>query len=286
MGIPSYVPIELLKTVILIADLGSVTRAARELGISQSAVSSQMRRLESLLSSAVFVKQGRGVQLTETGLMVTSHARRIVALSDRLLTIVDAGESRMRRARVGLPSGLDSELLLPVVESLATALGEGVALNCDSRGNLLHALESGFIDVAMMMDIAPIPAQVGAEWIEQWQWVKATDFLLSPGAPIPLVSWPDCLSDRLCTAELQRAGVAFSVAFTSPNRCLRRAAVAAGIGVMAASERSIRVANLRAAREYYLPPLAPVRGGIYLAEGVDQGRAKRIVDALQGVLQP
>jgi DNA-binding transcriptional LysR family regulator len=279
------IPIDLLKTLVLIADLGSVTRAARALGISQSAVSSQIRRLESLVSGIVYVKQGRGVQLSELGQLVLSHARRIVALSDQLQTIVGAG-SRRPQVRVGLPSGIDQELLAGIFHALSSELGEAALVSCDTRPNLLRSLESGFIDAAFLADISPISAIAAAEWTEHWYWIKAPDFLLSPGAPVPLIAWPGSLSDRLCIGALRRAGVEYSVAFMSADRSLRKAAVCAGVGLMAASERSIDVCKLSIAREYYLPPLPDLRGGIYVSDGLEKERAARISRALQTVLQP
>jgi DNA-binding transcriptional LysR family regulator len=285
VSMPGNIPIDLLKTLVLIADLGSVTRAARELGISQSAVSSQIRRLESLVSGIVYVKQGRGVQLSELGQLVLSHARRIVALSDQLQTIVGAG-TRRPQLRVGLPSGIDHELLAGIFRALSSELGETALVSCDTRPNLLRSLESGFIDAAFLVDIVPISATVAVEWTERWHWIKAPDFLLSPGAPVPLIAWPGSLSDRLCIGALRRAGVEYSVAFMSADRSLRKAAVTAGIGVMAASERSVDVSKLSVARDYYLPPLPDVRGGIYVSDGLEKERAMRVSRTLQAVLDP
>jgi DNA-binding transcriptional LysR family regulator len=279
------IPIDLLKTLVLIADLGSVTRVSRVLGISQSAVSAQIRRLEGFVSGVVFVKQGRGVQLTELGQLISSHARRIVALSDQLQTVVSAGV-RKTQLRIGLPSGIDEELIGLVFKALASELGENALVSCDTQTNLHRALDSGFIDAAFLVDVSPISATVAAEWTERWHWIKAPDFLLSPGAPVPLIGWPGSLSDRLCITALRRAGAEYSVTFTSADRGLRKAAVRAGIGLMAASARSIEAANLCIAREYYLPPLPKLRGGIYLADGFDEKRLDLVLRALQPVLRP
>ena len=284
-GSVGNIPIDLLKTLVLITDLGSVTRAAAALGISQSAVSAQIRRLENFVSGVVFVKQGRGVQLSDLGQLISSHARRIVALSDQLQTIVSSGP-RSNQVRIGLPRGIDQELLVRVLQRLSSELGENALVSCDTQANLLRALDSGFIDAAFLADLSPISATVATEWVEQWHWIKAPDFLLSPGAPVPLIGWPGSLSDRLCITALRRAGVEYSMSFTSPDRGLRMAAVRAGIGLMVASERSIEASSLCIAREYYLPPLPNLRGGIYLADGFDKETAASVLRALQSVLQP
>lgn len=279
------IPIDLLKTLVLIADLGSVTRAARELGISQSAVSAQIRRLEGFVSGVIFVKQGRGLQLSALGQLISSHARRIVALSDQLQTMVGSGSSKTR-VRVGLPGGIDQEVLVRVFQALSSELGEQALISCDTQTNLQRALDSGFIDAAYLTDVAPVSATVAAEWFEQWHWVKAPDFLLSPGAPVPIIGWPGSLSDRLSIPALRRAGIEYSVTFVGADRSLRTAAVRAGLGLMVVGERSIEASNLCIAREYYLPPLPKMRGGIYLADGSEKDRAGPVLRALLSVLQP
>ncbi len=279
------IPIDLLKTLVLIADLGSVTRAARALGISQSAVSAQIRRLESLAAGVVFVKQGRGVQLSDLGQLIASHARRIVAASDQLQTIIGAGP-RKTQVRIGLPGGVDPVVMARVFRAVSSELGEQAMVSCDTQTNLLRALDSGFIDAAYLPDVTPISAPVAAEWDEQWHWVKAPDFLLSPGAPVPIVGWPGSLSDRLSMTALRRAGIEYSVTFTSADRSLRTAAVRAGLGLMVVSERSIEASNLCIAREYYLPPLPPLRGGIYMADGFEGERRGLTLRALLSVFQP
>jgi DNA-binding transcriptional LysR family regulator len=62
------------------AQLGSMTRAAEELHISQPAVTAQIRNLEQELRLTLFVPKGRGVLLTEAGNKLASHASRLFAL--------------------------------------------------------------------------------------------------------------------------------------------------------------------------------------------------------------
>ena len=66
----SNIPIELLRTLVAISDSGSFTKAADALGLSQSAVSLQIKRLERLVAGELFRKAGSGHRLTERGEMV------------------------------------------------------------------------------------------------------------------------------------------------------------------------------------------------------------------------
>jgi DNA-binding transcriptional LysR family regulator len=280
------IPIELLRTLVLIADTGSVTQAAAALGLTQSAVSAQIKRLETYVSGEVFSKRGRGIELTERGKMIASHARRIVAMCDQLQSLAGS-DARNPRLRVGLPSGLDHELVGQVLAGLsALQLEEGWFLTCDTRDALLRALGAGHVDVVFIAETTPIAAKVFSEWWERWEWVKAPHFVLSPGAPVPLIGWPGSLSDRICMAALQRSGVEYSVVLTAHDRSIRKAAAMAGVGLMAASQRSLEVSNLSIARDYYLPPLPEIRVGLYLREGLDDKLGQRVSAALEQVLRP
>jgi LysR family transcriptional regulator, nitrogen assimilation regulatory protein len=67
-----------LKCFVLTAELGSITRAASELGIVQSALSRKIQGIEDELGASFFVRLPRGIQLTPAGRMFLDRARRIL----------------------------------------------------------------------------------------------------------------------------------------------------------------------------------------------------------------
>jgi LysR family transcriptional regulator, low CO2-responsive transcriptional regulator len=75
-------PLIPLKAFHLIAGLRSFSKAARELGISQPAVTQQIRRLERNLGQRLFDRVGRGVLVTDAGRMLDTYAQRIFHLLD------------------------------------------------------------------------------------------------------------------------------------------------------------------------------------------------------------
>jgi DNA-binding transcriptional LysR family regulator len=86
MGAPPALDIDLLRSFLLIAEERSFTRAAERVGRTQSAVSLQMQRLESLLGRRVFQRaKGGGVQMTPQGRDLAERARELVALKDRVV---------------------------------------------------------------------------------------------------------------------------------------------------------------------------------------------------------
>ena len=71
-----------LRSFMVVADLGGVTKTAGFLNLTQSAVSMQLKRLEELLGIDLFDRSGRKIALTASGEQLLGYARRMVALND------------------------------------------------------------------------------------------------------------------------------------------------------------------------------------------------------------
>ncbi|MCN9240882.1 LysR family transcriptional regulator [Streptomyces sp. RY43-2] len=84
-----------LELLLAVARLGSFGRAARELGITQPAVSSRIRSMERQLGVALVERSPRGSRLTDAGALVTDWARRIVEAAEAF----DAGAQALRGRR-------------------------------------------------------------------------------------------------------------------------------------------------------------------------------------------
>ncbi len=75
---PERLEIDALRALLAISDHGGVTRAATQLGLSQSAVSHKMRRLERTLDCELLARRAGGALFTDTGERLCTHARRII----------------------------------------------------------------------------------------------------------------------------------------------------------------------------------------------------------------
>ena len=94
-------------------DRGSFSAAAEDLGISQPAVSAQIRSLEERLGQRLLDRNGRRVGLTEAGQVLEAHARRIIALeADLERAMGEVGEHITGRLQLGSSTG-PGEVLLP-----------------------------------------------------------------------------------------------------------------------------------------------------------------------------
>ena len=102
-----------LLTLRTVVDKGSFSHAAEELGISQPAVSFQIRSLEDRIGERLLDRSGRRVTLTDVGRVVDSHARRMLALeADMLRDVAGLADHLSGPLILGSSTG-PGELLLP-----------------------------------------------------------------------------------------------------------------------------------------------------------------------------
>ena len=81
------IPTDLLRTFVLVVEQRSFTRAAKAQGMTQPAISAQIRRLQSLLGIELFDKSAPGVALTPMGQHVIESARRLLSVNDHIVQI-------------------------------------------------------------------------------------------------------------------------------------------------------------------------------------------------------
>src|SRR6218665_1900600 len=80
-----------LKYFSAVAELGRVSEAAVQLNVSASAVTSAIRELEEMLGQPLFVRQSRGVELTDAGRRFLSHAYNVLAAADDAMRMAREG---------------------------------------------------------------------------------------------------------------------------------------------------------------------------------------------------
>src|ERR1051325_3710652 len=102
-----------LHVFVLVARFGSVTRAARELFISQPAVSSHLRALEAQYGTPLFERSPQGMRLTQAGQVVLDYAGRLFALRDEIPSAVDAARQVVRGEVVVAASSTPGAYLVP-----------------------------------------------------------------------------------------------------------------------------------------------------------------------------
>src|SRR5918996_19354 len=131
-GVAHRVPdLGAMELLLAVARLGSLGRAAQELGVTQPAASSRIRSMERQLGVALVDRSPRGSRLTDAGVLVTDWARRVVEAAEAF----DVGAQALRDRR-------DSRLRVAASMTIAEYLLPGwlLALRAqrpDTAGSLL-----------------------------------------------------------------------------------------------------------------------------------------------------
>lgn len=141
----------LLRTFVTVHRAGSFTRAAALLGLSQPAVTSQIRTLERQLGRPLFLRQARGVTPTTIG---DELAHKAAPHLDALVEIAETGlddESSLRTLHLAGPPEFTAERALPVLTELAGDDGQGFALRASfgTAEETLEGLAAGHHDLAI-----------------------------------------------------------------------------------------------------------------------------------------
>jgi LysR family nitrogen assimilation transcriptional regulator len=153
IGRDSRLDIRSLKCFAQVADRGSITHAADDLGITQPALTRRIRQLETELGVTLLERRPRGIRLTGHGRDLLEHARRIL----REVALAEGHVKRSSRAAVrgrvvlGTSPTL-APLLLPGCVARSRAECPGVTLRVveEFSAQLFDDLLSGKVDVAVL----------------------------------------------------------------------------------------------------------------------------------------
>ena len=271
------IPIEIVRTVVAISETGSLSKAGDRLGLSQPAISSQIKRLQSLVGGALFTKTANGTTTTELGKLALQQARRILEANDQLLRLGGNTEG-MQPLRVGLSNLFVQRFIQTHANSLAD-----IFVHADNSTSIGRGLIDGYIDIACIFESAAIETEIEQLVINKIKdplvWVRARNFVLSPGAPVPILTWP---GDDWMIRTLTRHGLAYKIVFNSPDYHARMIAVEAGIGLTALPV-SMVPSTLMQAKEYYLPPLPPIEALLCARLGLESDQASTVLKQLSAL---
>jgi LysR family transcriptional regulator, nitrogen assimilation regulatory protein len=143
-----------LRTLVHVAELGSLSKAAGRLRIAQPALSRQIRLLEDELGARLFDRHGRGMVITEAGREALHHAKRVLAETEELRASVSGpGAVLTGRVAVGLPPTLADMVSVPLVAAFTRTHPQvRLQLVTAYTGYLLDSLYRGEIDLAVLYD--------------------------------------------------------------------------------------------------------------------------------------
>jgi len=279
------IPTDLLRTFVAVVDLRSFTKAAVSLGVTQPAVSAQIKRLQFLIGDDIFDRSTQGVSLTPHGEVVISYARRLLSLNDQIVHLGGSGPRSELVIRVGSPSDFVASML-PSAMAQFRAVWPDVRfiVRTDHEEPLVRALHAGEIDLFVGLSPKP-PHDAHHSWAEPMVWVRGADAEIDLDRPVPLVSYGEpCVHHREAVKALKSAGLEWQVVFTASSMNSLNSAVAAGLGVLAISRRRATETGFTVWEDSPLPKLPDLHRSVYIREGGSRAAYEQLADDIATVL--
>lgn len=179
------------KTFIAVARDGTFTGAGSQLGLTQSAVSAQIRRLEDYLGVTLFDRGPRAALLNAQGREMLPQAEELVAMAERMAA--SAGGAHVSGLlRIGAIASVQQDLLVHAVGEFRAVYPDvrvrivpGVSLS------LLGQVDAGEVDLAVL--IRPpfaLPPELG------WQPLMSEPVMLAMPASMPVAPWRELLATQ------------------------------------------------------------------------------------------
>ena len=275
-----------VRAFVALAESGTLAGAGEAVSRTPSAVSLQIAALERRLGRELFKRGARGMQLSAAGQVLLRHAHALLvaeqAAEADLKAIGLSGE-----VRFGMPQDFATTKLVRTLDRFRRS-HSGVSVTAViERNATIAALERrGELDLAILIARrAPARAQVSVERASHWYAHRSFEWRRLRRRPLPLVLLDGpCIYRDDAIGALERAGIAWSVAFSTASVTAMWAAVAAGVGVTARMDlgapRSVRLVDeelgLPALRSTVLSVVRPV---------VRPGAPSEAVDALAALVR-
>ncbi len=261
---------DIVRAFVAVAETLNFTRAGEQLHKTQSAVSQQIKKLESELGVSLFKRNGPKVALSTVGESFLPHARRMIKVHDDAMdTIANPdifGEVRL---------GLSDELAMCFFPTIFARFGHkypriSVEVLCGGCRELRTWFAKGDLDLYVNTSTSIPP---GSEVIAQTPlvWAASRHHFIHLEKPLPLATFPASCSYSVCaTAALNKAGIDYRVAYSSQSLTGLQAAVASGMAVTVLPAESLPPESRILGQEEGLPPLPQVSIYMMRKEGVKQ----------------
>lgn len=249
-----------LRTFLVVAEVGSLTAAAPQVYLSQSAVSEQMRKLEDAAGQALLLRSKSGVVLTPAGLRLQVHAQGLVDAAEHAWRDL-RGSTLQGRVRLGITDYFKPQVLAALLKRLSeTHPRMRWQVQVGKSAEVEAAWSQGELDLALTMAVGAGPEGAVLLHEEALVWAvqagAATDW--PDGVPLVVLP-PACALHQLSQRLLRAQGVAYEVMHTASGVAGLQAAVAAGLGVACLNQSALVEGMVALADGSGLPVLPQVQ---------------------------
>lgn len=226
-----------LKCFVAVVDAGSLSAAAPQVHRSQSAVSMQLKKLESALGCQLLQRGPRKHQLTHDGQKLLGYARRMLDLHSEAQSAFH-GEELTGRIRLGVPDDYAQRYLTPILKRFAPNYGAvEIEFICEQSTLLIPMVQRNKIDLALVSRESK--NQGTLLFYEPMVWVGSSQFEVWRRDPLPIAVYESTSLARLTAINtLALQGRRYKVVYHSSSLAGQIAAVDSGLAVAALTQCS------------------------------------------------
>jgi DNA-binding transcriptional LysR family regulator len=231
--------LSLLKTFLTLAKTKNFTRAASQLGRTQSAISLQIARLETLLCHPLFDRQSRHLTLTAYGELLLEPAKKMLCDEAKLLELFRK-KNLSGEVRFGTPEDLATVFLTPILSSFIAHYPDvSLSVNCQLTRDLIEAFHKKKHDIILIKQ-EELHTHLASEILssEPLVWVGPGEFHRPSILKLVLAPAP-CIYRQRALDVLTEHHIPSKIIYNSPSLAGILAAVKAGLGVTILPKRLV-----------------------------------------------
>lgn len=278
------IPTDLLRTFVTIKDLGGFTSAGELLGRSQPAISLQVKKLEEILGTKIFLR-GSSLELTEDGEHLYEAARQILEINDQIIAKI-RGENISGKVRLGIPNDFELAFLPKALRKLSRVYPNIIVeVDCEISKIILQRYQKGHYDIAMAMEREKEHEDRDSRdyRLEKLEWVFREDHLTEDNdSPLPLIAYPQgCVYRSIVEESLQSQEHPYRFMYTSTSLLGIFSAVEEGLGITAMASSVIPDHLKHVGNTDSLPSLERVCIGLYYKEAELNVASRHVLDFLR-----
>jgi DNA-binding transcriptional LysR family regulator len=234
--------VESLRALLKVLDTGTMTAAGAELGLTQSAVSWKVKRLEAKVGRPLLARSGHSLRPTKDGEELVEYARTLVAVHDEAVARLSSSELT-GQVRIGANEEISAARLADLLSRFDRLHPRArIEFWVLQSMTLAQMIDDGELDVAVFqVSAAQLRNADEILWDDELSWAgPAAGLTIGPGDPVPLVSYgADCCYRPLARSALDAAKVPRHHAFSGTSTSSVEAAIASGLGVGVVSRKRL-----------------------------------------------
>jgi DNA-binding transcriptional LysR family regulator len=232
------IPTDSLRTLVTVVEVGGFAKAGELLGLSQPAVSLQIKRLEELLGNKLFKKQGQRQVLNHHGEILLPLAKQLLQMNDNILQTFSS-EVLVGKVRLGIPSEF-AATVLPAIIGDFVSLYPDVALEVKSElsKKLRHSDNREQYDLILALLEGSEQSQYPIFMEDELVWVGDVNNINSDVINL-VVAEEGCIYRRRAINVLEKAGLKWRIVYTNADLTGISAAIKENLGITILAKHTV-----------------------------------------------